>query len=360
MSYRFSSSVSLVAALWLGGMGIAQALPNRVVQGQVELRRTGWSNFRVVGVGTELFHGDLLRAIGSNTAISCGDALPLSLTPNTLLGVSNLCRNAARELSALGIRGNTNQSLLDETYGELSDLAQTAPEMLLLTPRHSWILSTTPQFQWQDRQTSPATYTLTVSRLGKKIWQGTTTEKKIAYGGASPLQPGVEYSVTLERAGAKDDTYFSVLASGDREAVQDKAKAIANSSMDPLAKTLSQVDLYIQNELYNEAIATLNQTLTQSPKAAILYRSLGQVYSYVILPDQAKQAYLQALTMVPADQAEARAPIAKELAQLYWAMDEKQEGRKFFQQALSLYTALGDTKQMAEIEGYLEQASPQP
>jgi tetratricopeptide (TPR) repeat protein len=124
--------------------------------------------------------------------------------------------------------------------------------------------------------------------------------------------------------------------------------------MDDWAKRLSKVDLYIQNELYNEAIALLNQSLPQYEKEASLYHLLGRVYSYMLLPEQAIQSYLQALALVKENQPETRAPIAKELGQLYWAIGKKPESKRWLTQALALYGDLGDANEVEEVQGYLD------
>jgi predicted negative regulator of RcsB-dependent stress response len=253
--------------------------------GQVELKRRGWLNYRLVGVGTPLYRGDILwPKEGARVVVRCGNGRNSTLPAGVPSGVSNYC--------PLPPKGNI--IITPPRQGEDSRIASDIP--YIISPRNTAVLNDKPTLRWNAVRGATA-YTVRVSGPGVD-WERTVSTPEVVYPGEPPLEPGGEYSLIIEvnNRNASAKANFRRLEADEAQQVQAQAQQIP-PEWTKEAKALILADLYNQYDLIDEAIERLEVLVNQGSQIPSVYYTLGNLYLQVGLTPVALERYLKAVEL---------------------------------------------------------------
>jgi hypothetical protein len=310
------------------------------VEGQVRLKRDGWSDYIPVGFGTLIQYDDLLQVDGIATVL-CGD-----LTVETVSGWDSCpCPPSAR--GRLEHRG---------TYFR----GPSANVPYVQHPRNTLVLDERPLLRWHN--TGASAYTVAVVQSGKAIWQqNDVAGSEMQYPeDAPPLRSDVDYLLAVQDsdtgAGSSADPArgigFQVMAKEDRLAIEDRRKEILGlSSLDEPSREFVLATYYATwgdseeqdgRGLWGEAWLLL-ESVAQTYDAPAVYLWMGDLLRAMKLPDEAEAAYQTAL-----QRAETLGDLESQAiahAGLWWVTGRDEE----WDEALLLYEALGDEAQVEAL-----------
>jgi hypothetical protein len=362
--------LSLVAA-------IAPALPataqGRIVEasGQISLKRPTWSNFRPVGVGTELRRGDLLLpSQGARVTVLCDNLRQWTVPAGIPSGLNNGCPDGRRVL--LGLRAGRS---------ELNSIAGNVDRRIpyIISPRRSWLLSNTPTLRWNP-VAGAKSYTVEVRGPGLE-WRTQVNTTSVAYPGTPALQPLDTYLLVVradtgqssqrERVSSavadlfySDDKAtglgFAVLPPEEAGIVRALVQQIEQRRLFPDARAIALADLFVERELYAEAIAQLEEQVGKGSKTATVYSVLGKLYSYTGVTLLAEERYLKGIELARSTQdLESRAISHEGLAQLYTTLRRLDAATSQLKQAQEAYQTLGDQQRVTAIQSSLTKLTSQ-
>lgn len=352
------------------------AAQNRIVQadGVVLLKRSNSSGFHRTSVGTQLYPQDVLQpANGAKVVVRCNPTrrwlVPAGI-PSTIK--SGCPTGTAGRGEPISLRG-----------GELVNIPGGSNPAIpyIITPRRTWLLTSQPLIQWNA---IPGANSYKVRVKGEGVdWQTQAINTEIVYPGEPPLQPGATYLVIIEANTGQSSQQeavkpleegrtlpfyedgkftawgFSVLSEEDAKEVQAGIKRITTFEFGGLpeeTKTLAVADLYINNDLYTEAIAALETLVKQGSKAPGVYQLLGDLYGHTGLNLLAEARYLQAIELAKSVQdPEAEALARTGLAKVYTTTGNLEAATRQFQQAQAKYESLGDEQKASDIERNLSE-----
>jgi hypothetical protein len=359
----FCSTFALVTLATL----LPATAQNRIVQadGVVLLKRNGSSSYHRTSVGAQLHPQDVLKpASGAKVVVRCNPTRRWVVPAGIPSSVNSGCPG---DRAVVSLRGG---DLVNVVGG--SD--PTIP--YIISPRRTWLLNNKPLLKWNP---IPGANSYKVRVKGEGIdWQTQVIKNEVVYAGEQPLQPGVTYLLLVEantgqssqreKASSlneggtlpfyEDDKYagwgFSVLPEEDAKAVHENIKRILTWEFWELpedTKTLAVADVYISNDLYAEAIDTLETLVQKNSQAPGVYQLLGDLYGHVGLNLLAEARYLQAVEFAKAaEDPEAEANARAGLARVYAITGNLDSATKQFEQAQAKYKSLGDTQRASDIE----------
>ncbi len=315
------------------------------VQGNLSIKRLGWSDYAPALFGMALHNGDLLRVdSGARATIACADLTVAA--PGG--GVSSVpCK--------------VNKPLL--VYGG-SQIIPTRAEPpigipMILSPRKTRLLNTHPVLRWAP-VANATSYDVTV-RGPNLSWSARVAGKnEIVYpGDASALAPGVSYKLSVTAGAQTSDAEtepglgFTMLKPDEAQAVRDGEARIRKLALTDAATRLLIASLYASQGLNAEAIVLL-ENLTQSVREPAIVRLLGDLYLKVSLNRQAEDAFLQALDLSQkVSDIEGQAACQNALGLVYETFGNKTEAIQRSQKAVEWYQKLGDSKTAKEIQSRL-------
>ncbi|MFP4099859.1 tetratricopeptide repeat protein [Coleofasciculus sp.] len=223
----------------------------------------------------------------------------------------------------------------------------------LISPRRTTLLNNKPTFRWHP-VANATRYKVRVR--GEDVdWQTHVNDTEITYSGETPLTPGVYYLWTVETRdrGSVEENIpelgFRILDSQTQAQIKTAASQIlANDQLNPEAKALSLVNLYLSHDLKQNAIETLNDLVSQGNPTAAIYHQLGKLYRQVGLSQLAVQNYQKALEFAANKDTDITALVAEDLGEFYSALGETDKAREWYNQALAYYEALGDVQWVNE------------
>jgi hypothetical protein len=323
--------------------------PNLLVaaEGQVLLKREGWSDYTSVGFGTLLQWSDLLQVEGE-ASLLCGD---LSIMPMSGRG-SCPCPPAPSRLMYRGAYFRDSQTMPDVPY--------------VLHPRNTLASSTNLELRWHD--TGAASYAVGVVHGGKTMWsQPDVTGNSIGYPeDAPPLRPGIDYLVTVRDndtgVSSHDDPTtglgFRLLSKEERSVVEAERDGIlAVKSLDKSARDLALAIYYAtyspsteeNRRLWGEAWLLLESVAQKRQDSPVVRLWIGDVLAATKLPTEAKVAYQIALEAAETlgdieSQAEAQAGL--------WRVTGDEQA---WEDAVALYDRLGDRQRVKALREEREQ-----
>jgi hypothetical protein len=258
------------------------------VEGEVRLKRDGWSDYIPVGFGTLIQYDDLLQVNGTATVL-CGD-----LTVETVSGRDSCpCPPSARgrlEYRGAHFRGPT----ADVPY--------------IQYPRNTLVLDECPLLRWRD--TGASNYTVAIVQGGKAIWQqDDVVGSEMRYPeDAPPLRPGVDYLLVVQDndtgTGSGADPArgigFRVVTKEDRAAIEARRnKILALSSLDEPSRDFVLATYYATwrtsegqdgRRLWGEAWLLL-ESVAQTHDTPAVHLWMGDVLAAMKLPNEAEAAY---------------------------------------------------------------------
>jgi hypothetical protein len=330
-------------------------LPNLLVQaeGEVWLRRTGWSDFLLTGFGVAVEPGDLLRVSkGGAASVFCGDQTLWDAGPKALPadGV---------EHSAPCQQGRPPRPWSDVAAlrGEEDDRIPYA-----LHPRNTALLTDRPRLRWHPL---PGVSSYTVTLIGDDGQERAPVE---ASGGEvewpvdwPPLESRATYVLVVEGDGRRSNQGneghvglgFWLLPAAEAETVQTLEARLRAQPISPTASDLLVAELYRGHDLRAEA-AQLLEGLAASDGAAPVWLALGQVYLEAGLAVEAQAALEQALATAQASgqqEAEAAAQVGLGLAARL--LDDETVAEEHLQAARALYEQIGDRDRLEQVNRLL-------
>jgi hypothetical protein len=264
-----------------------------VIEGQVSVKRKGWTNYAPVVFGTSLRRGDLLHLDDSSRVkVVCSDLTLHDVLPGIV-----------------GVPCEGTRPLLRRPDGSLINATRSWPSdgsfPMVLSPRKTRLLSPHPVLRWTPVQ-GITNYRVIVRAIdfywSSQVYSGTefTYPDK-----APPLGSGVDYKLIVETSGPNGRSSseepglglgFSLLGSKERKTVLDEERQLENLGL-PVGPTQFLVaHLYATHGLNAEAIRRL-ETISSTFKVAAVARLLGDLYLEVDLPRQAETSYLNSLTL---------------------------------------------------------------
>jgi len=318
------------------------------VEGQVVVKRKGWTSYAPVVFGTYLQPGDLLRIEENSRArIVCSD-LTLHDVPAGMTGVP--CEKS--------------RPLLKRPGGSIIHTPRSSPPTgsfpQVLSPRRTKLLSATPMLHWTP-VAGVAGYRVIV-RGGGFTWgeyiQSLTTE--IAYPDSAPrLKPGIDYKLIVETSNRSSyepgfDLGFSILDPKDSQRALQEEKQIEKLGLPDGPTQFLIAHLYASYGLRAEAIEKL-ESVSEKFKAAAVASLLGDLYASTGLIRQSEVSYLNAVELAQNENDEIGSMLAHlALARIYQQeLGNTKAAIAHFDSALALANMLGDNLTAAKAGGSL-------
>lgn len=268
-------------------------------RGDVQIRLPGKSNAERPAVLQSLVPGtqvlvskDALAVIlftdGSKTVTASEKNSPLEIKASN--AKTEQARNPLAQAAALLLGKKP-----PPTYVSLSTRGgKKAPT--LLSPRSTKILTETPNLQWMgmDQQVG----TVRVYGPDGLLWTAENIAlTQIRYPStAAVLQPGVEYSWTLEKKGfPPEKASFKRASTEEAGSVRDRLASLQlNSGTSSTTSAIIKANLLVSNELFYEARELLVDGLKADPDEPTLHFLLGEVYDKTGLKNLAAEEYGEA------------------------------------------------------------------
>ncbi|NEO86915.1 MAG: hypothetical protein F6J87_22050 [Spirulina sp. SIO3F2] len=302
--------LSFLACGLIGAIALAEpawAGPARLIinGGAVSIRRAGWSQFSRAGNGTQLGGTDLIRpAAGANASLRCPNGGSRRVSGGSVVSVNNLCGGRSGSIRSGDVLKRLQ--LPDSIGGDDVSIPY------IIAPRSGLLFNANPRFQWNP--VADATrYTITlVCEEGcdalepEAIWRGESETPQLTYPEDAPaLQADAFYHLEViadtgqsSTDAATEDVSFLVLPLEDSVTISEDAE------LPPELLVFDQATLLLENEYYADAIALLQDQITQTPTPA-LYQKLAELYLATGLRLLGEQAYAEAIALAgPDDSAE--------------------------------------------------------
>ena len=315
------------------------------VQGNLSLKRRGWSEYAPALFGMAVHNGDLLRLEGTSQAtVACSD-LTLAKAAG---GVNSVPCKVTRPVLVYG------DSLIIPTRADTpSDIP------IAISPRKTRLLNAYPTLRWSSVPGANS-YKITV-RCPNLTWSTDVSGKtELVYPNSAPaLQPGATYKLTVQANNRSSDEEqgaglgFTMLKPEEAQAVRGSEARIRNLGLAEPATRLLMANLYASQGLNAEAIDQLQELAKAAQEPAVL-RSLGDLYLKVGLNRLAEGTYIQALDLSQkANDIEGQAAANNALALVYEALGNNAEAIQRSQKALGWYQKLGDSNTAKQIQDRL-------
>jgi hypothetical protein len=347
------STVAIAPAVHAAGAGVEidPALHTLVVaQGEVSVKRKGWTGYAPAGFGTAMRRGDLIRlGASAHATVTCADLVVRELPAGKISGVPCV----AGQAPLLVYEG----SLLSPTRAVSS-----ADIPVVIAPRRTKVLSPRPTLRWQAIE-GVKSFQLRVSGPGVS-WSATARETTtLVYPADAPaLAAGSTYKVSVIAGGRNSDEFtepglgFTVLDAAAAQKVRAEAERIQGLELPDESKQLLRSQLYAARDLHAEATEQL-ETLAKSRDAAAVRLALGRQYQSVGLSELAEQNYRKAAQQAAAaNDVEGQALALQSLGYLYRdTFGLPADARESFSGALPLFRKLGAAATTKEIEHALAQ-----
>jgi len=317
------------------------------IEGQVSVKRIGWTNYAPVVFGTELQAGDLLRAQGSAIAqIVCSD----------------LTLHEIRE----GIKGvpcAKSRPLLQRPDGSVINITRSRSPAdgsvpLVLSPRKTKLFSLNPVLRWTA--VPGATSYNVIVRGSSHFWASTVSSvTELQYPEYAPrLVPNEDYKLIVETNGLSSSVEpgaglgFSVLGQKERKGVAQKESAIKSLGLAAGPTEYLIAHLYTTYGLKAEAIERLD-SISHDFRPAAIARLLGDLYLSVGLDRQAEINYVDAIRLSKKESDQIGEMLAHlALARIYeQGLGNNESARDHFGAALALAKQLGDNYTANQARG---------
>jgi hypothetical protein len=196
----------------------------------------------------------------------------------------------------------------------------------VITPRNTFQLSDQFPIRWQPVE-GATTYTVRLwqwqdangGRQPIPIWQTTTSDTMVIYGGAPPLDVVAFYAIeVITDQGVSSDldtgcatAGFAVLFPETRSRLQTDLDALDRAALIPEELALAEAEIYLNYQMLDAAISTLETQLALTPTDT-LYLALGDLYSLSGLNTLADNHYTQALALAATNRDELWQAVALE------------------------------------------------
>ena len=316
------------------------------VQGDVLLKREGWSEYARAVFGSPVRNGDLFKLDdGSQAKVACSDLTLVSMTP----GVSGApCKVERPVLMYKGSQVSATRAVPSSDYPTT------------VTPRKTKLLNSRPVLRWTE---VPGTAAYKVAVRGPNLeWTAETPKTELVYPDDAPaLSPGVTYKLSVDAGDRNSDQEgtpglgFMVLGADEAQGVRDAESRIRALGLEDAPTRLLIASLYANQDLAAEAVQQLEE-LPEGEKGPAVQRLLGDLYLKTGLNFLAEEHYLKALeASKQADDLEGQAASHWVLGQLYELTGSSVDAVKHMQEAVVIYEKLGDSATVKQIKERLAQ-----
>lgn len=330
-----------------GGQGVNLAV---FTEGQVSIKRQGWTSYAPVVFGTSLRRGDLLRLDDSSRAkVVCSDL--------TLHEVSS---------GIVGVPCEATRPLLRRPDGSMINATRSWPSdgsfPMVISPRMTRLLSPHPVLRWTPVK-GTADYHVIVRGIVRGMnfyWSRVYPGTEVTYpDSAPPLEAGVDYKLIVETSGPNNRSSseepgpglgFAILGSKERKTILEEEGQIESLGL-PVGPTQFLIaHLYATHGLNAEAIERL-EGVSNTFKVAAVPRLLGDLYLTIGLPRQAESNYLNSLSLSEdGKDEEGEMLVHLALARIYGqALGNVESASKHLNAALELAGKLGDDYTTTEV-----------
>ena len=301
------------------------------VQGKVQLKRKGWSDYHLTAAGAELCVGDLLRpARGTRAIVQCAspNQNPWTVPSGVPSGPAEGCRSPKEPIHTITKPINSTRN----------SLASGIPH--IISPKKTWLLNDKPKLRWMAVP-GATSYVVRVSSL-EVDWITEVKTTSVVYPGKPPLKPGEGYLLMIEADnGETAKTIFGLLDQKKAALVRTAASRIARQNLDLEAETLALAELYIGQQLIAEATELLEALANKGSKTPAIHQMLGDLYAQLQLFRQAESNYLQAVDLATtAKDIEAQAVAAARLGEVYAASGNSDAAAFWIKQSQKGYQVL--------------------
>lgn len=320
-----------------------------VVQGPVNVKRAGRSEYAPGMFGMVLRRGDLLRLDGGAQAkVACAD---LTLA-DAASGTGSVPCNTSRAVIADPATGS-------RVSAARSNIPSDIP--IVISPRRTRLLSARPTLRWSPM---PGVDNFEISvQKEDTVWSTEVAGQTQVVFPASPiLTPGQTYKVVVQANGRSSedklipDLGFTIARPDevdDIRAAEAKIKAMGlpEGPMEYLIAVLYATRKPETRDNFNaEAIERL-ENLSASFKEPAVLRMLGDLYLKIGVLSLAEERYVQATELSKSlNDVEGQAEELQTLGMIYGLMGNKDEAMRHFEEAMALFLKLGDTTAVKAIE----------
>ena len=352
-----STPAPVVTATAPAESGEPPVLPNLLVEaeGDVWLRRVGWTEFLPAGFGIAVQPGDLLRIPeGSAVSVFCGDEMLWDAGPQTL--PDDGLEHAAPCQAGRPPRPWSDVAAL---RGEQDDQIP-----YVVRPRNTALMGNQPQLQWHPLP-GVDSYTVTLisddgrDRLPVEV-SGDQVEWPADW---PPMEARATYVLVVEGAGARSDKGneqhaglgFWLLDEADAEVVSTLESQLRARPVSPTAMPLLVAELYRGHDLHAEA-AELLEGLATSSGSAPVWLALGQTYLATGLASETTSALDEAMAVARATgQQDVEAAVRVGLALTARLQDDAATADAHLRAARLLYEQIGDRDGLEQVDQLLSQ-----
>ena len=347
-------AVALAITPWIG---FAQAQANHdssmqafVLQSSAtaQVRRAGWTEFSHLSLGAGLQAGDLLDPQDNPIVVICGD-----LSKQVVTSISPVPCPKDRTIIT-----QNEMALAGWQRGPVPD--PTIP--YLISPRKTLVASPAPLILWNPVDQADS-YQVTVRGEGLEwsiLIQSANAHSLIYPNDAPHLQSGVPYTVEIVAlaqgailSSSADeeapDTSFHVIATDQLAQIQPLLDKVHTQIASKSIANLIEAQVYVQNDLYADALEVLLNTQESKVTASDFLASpipalvLGDIYLSTGVQLEAEGAYGNAFTLAQnVNDLESKALALTGLARL--TSDSDRRG-KLATQAVEAWDELGATAQ---------------
>ena len=322
------------------------------IQGQVAVKRKGWTGYAPVVFGTGLHIGDLVKlGESSHAKVVCADlslhdvpagigAVPCPVSKAVLVGVGGLLLNPTRSWPSDG------------------------HFPIVVAPRKTKLMSDHPVLRWIP--VSGAVRYLVIIRGQGFYWSAEESGTELVYPKSAPrLQPGIDYKLIVETNdnSSSDEPGlglgFKLLSSKETKAILEQQEQIERMGLGDGPTQYLIAHLYAANGLYAEAIERLER-VAQQFKAAAVERLLGDLDMAIGLPREAEAHYLKSLGLSAVEQDEDGEMLEhRALAYIYGeVLGNQRTASQQLQAMLDLARKLGDEQAAQEAQKKLQDLRP--
>jgi hypothetical protein len=330
-------------------------LPNLLVQveGEVWLRRVGWSDFLPAGFGVAVEPGDLLRVTeGSVAAVFCGDESLWEASPKPL-PADEVEHSAPCQTGRPPRPWPDVAALRGEEDGHVP---------YVVHPRDTALLSDRPRLRWHPL---PGVDTYTVTVIGDDGQDRSPVQ--VTGEGTDwptdwpPLEHGATYVLIVEGEGQRSDegneTHaglgFWMLPTGEAEEVQTQAARLRARPLSPAAVDMLTAALYVGRGLRAEAVELL-EGLSARDASSTVWLALGQIHLETGLALEAEEAFGEASAAAQrAGDLETEATACVGLGLAARLSDDEAKAKEHLQTARTLYEQIGDQNGVEEADRLL-------
>ena len=314
-------------------------------------KRPGWDSFLPITFGETLNREDLLQNTSSTEGlIVCSDLSLVSMPSGYHGGLP--CSD-----KVLLVRDESR--IADPKRQTASQVISSIP--YILTPRHTFIQTTSPLLRWHPTGDSSTSYTVRVQGDTLNWWMETTNTELDYPQDAPSLVPKEPYRLIVEDSNGHSsseeetslDLHFALLSPEEIATVQSLLMRVQGLDIDERAMHLLKAEINASYKLCADAIILLEK-LTANEDAPAIHRRLGDLYQEVGLYTEARISYEHALEgyRTLGDQAGEAATLVG-LGLAYRGNLDDATARKYLERALDVYRTIGDAYNVANIEAIL-------